>query len=96
MFSDGLIGEVQDLLVNGFSPSLPSFSAIGYSEVIDYLQGKTTLEEAVTLIRRRTRQFVRRQANWFKSDDPNISWFEVMDQPLEEIKSLLLCKLHLS
>lgn len=93
MFSDGLIDEVQGLLSTGYSPELTSFSAIGYSEVIDYLQGKTTLEEAVTLIRRRTRQFVRRQANWFKSDDPNISWFDAIDQPLEEIKSLLHCKL---
>jgi tRNA dimethylallyltransferase len=95
MFAQGLIGEVQELLAKGFSPELASFSAIGYSEVIEYLQGKSTLEEAVTLIRRRTRMFVRRQANWFKKDDPSIHWFEVNDRPVDAIESLLRCKLQL-
>lgn len=94
MFADGLVAEVQDLLAKGYSPELASFSAIGYSDVIDYLQGKSTLKEAVTMIRRRTRLFVRRQANWFKMDDPNIHWFETADRPLQAIESLLHCKLH--
>jgi tRNA dimethylallyltransferase len=42
------------------------------------------MEEAVRLIRRATRQFVRRQANWFKSDDPNIQWFDVGEE-VEEV-----------
>lgn len=94
MFNAGLISEMQGLLIKGYSPDLASFSAIGYSEVIDYLQGKTTQQEAVTLIKRHTRQFVRRQANWFKSDDPNIHWFEMGDQPIVDIESLLRCKLQ--
>ena len=96
MIAEGLVAEVQQLLGKGYSPDLASFSAIGYSEVIDYLQGKSTLDEAVILTRRRTRQFVRRQANWFKSDDPSISWFESRDQSLGEIESLLRCKLQLN
>jgi tRNA dimethylallyltransferase len=96
MIADGLIDEVQQLLRQGYSPELASFSAIGYREVIDYLQGKTSLVEAVILTRRRTRQFVRRQANWFKSDDPSISWFEVSDQSLGEIEAFLRCKLKLN
>ncbi|MGB7095030.1 MAG: tRNA (adenosine(37)-N6)-dimethylallyltransferase MiaA [Anaerolineales bacterium] len=95
MFANGFISEVQALLARGYAPDLASFSAIGYSEVIDYLLGKTTLEEAVTLIRRRTRLFVRRQANWFKEDDPYIHWFKVNDHPMKEIESLLRCKLQL-
>jgi tRNA dimethylallyltransferase len=95
MLEQGLIDEVQELLAKGYSPELPSFSAIGYREVIDYLQGKTTLDEAIMLIKRHTRQFVRRQANWFKLDDPSISWFEMKNQPLPEIESLLRCKLQL-
>ena len=94
MLNAGLISEVQGLLIKGYSPDLASFSAIGYSEVIDYLQGKSTQEEAVTLIKRHTRQFVRRQANWFKRDDPSIHWFEMGDQPLGDIESLLRCKLQ--
>ena len=96
MIDSGLVEEVQGLLNKGYSPDLASFSAIGYSEVIDYLQGSTTLDEAVMLIKRRTRQFVRRQANWFKSDDPAISWFNLKDQPLEKIESLLHCKLGIN
>jgi tRNA dimethylallyltransferase len=96
MIAEGFVAEIQQLLGKGYSPDLASFSAIGYSEVIDYLQGKSTLDEAVILTRRRTRQFVRRQANWFKSDDPSISWFESRDQSLGEIVSLLRCKLQLN
>lgn len=95
MFAKGFLTEVQALLDQGYAPDLPAFSAIGYSEVIDYLQGKASLEETRLLIKRRTRLFVRRQANWFKMDDPNIHWFEVSSHPLEEIVSLLRCKLQL-
>ena len=96
MIAEGLIAEVQQLLRHGYSPELASFSAIGYSEIIEYLQGKITLVEAVKITRRRTRQFVRRQANWFKSDDPSISWFEVSDQSSGEIETFLRCKLKLN
>lgn len=94
MFAAGFIAEVQGLLAKGYPPNIAPFSAIGYREVIDYLLGKITLAEAITLIRRRTRQFVRRQANWFKNDDPEINWFNLNEQTLEEIKTLLRCKLN--
>jgi tRNA dimethylallyltransferase len=44
--------------------------------MIEYVQGKISLDEAVMLIKRRTRVFVRRQANWFKESDPRIRWFD--------------------
>jgi tRNA dimethylallyltransferase len=75
MFDRGFIDEVQKLLDQGFSPGLPAFSAIGYGEVIAYLRGRVTYEEAITLIKRQTRVFVRRQTNWFKLSDPDIHWF---------------------
>lgn len=77
MIQNGLVEEVKRLLAQGYSPDLPSLSAIGYGEVIAHLQGQLSLEEAVTQIKRRTRQFVRRQANWFKPNDPHIRWFQV-------------------
>ncbi len=92
MLAEGFIAEVESLLSTGYSPDLPTFSAIGYQEIIDYLMGKTTLEEAVTIIRRRTRQFVRRQANWFKEEDPHISWFNC-ETPTSEIATFLFSKL---
>lgn len=77
MIAAGFVDEVKNLLDLGYSPDLPGFSAIGYRELVDYLQGKISLEEAVVLIKRRTRVFVRHQANWFKPDDPTIKWFNV-------------------
>jgi tRNA dimethylallyltransferase len=79
MFSAGLVDEVRGLLAQGYDPNLPAMSAIGYQQVIDYLHGKTTLGEAVMLVKRLTRQFVRRQANWFKLDDPHIRWYTAGD-----------------
>ncbi|MGW8225269.1 MAG: tRNA (adenosine(37)-N6)-dimethylallyltransferase MiaA [Anaerolineales bacterium] len=95
MFAEGLVSEVQSLLSKGYASDLASFSAIGYREIIDYLQGKTTLDDAIILIKRRTRLLVRRQANWFKQDDPDIYWFDAKDLPMLEIESLLRCKLQL-
>ena len=76
MLEQGLVEETAALLSKGYSPSLPSMSAIGYKEVCDYLSNKTSLEEAAQLIKFRTHNYVRRQANWFKASDPAINWIE--------------------
>ena len=93
MVSAGFVTEVETLLSKGYAPDLPTFSAIGYQEIIDYILGKTTLEEAVKIIKRRTRKFVRRQANWFKEDDPKIHWFQLGNDTFSEIKTFLRSKL---
>ena len=77
MISDGLVEEVQALLNKGYSPEIPSMSAIGYREICEYLTGKITLGEAVAAIRKNTRTYVRRQANWFKPKDPTIHWYDI-------------------
>jgi tRNA dimethylallyltransferase len=77
MISDGLVEEVQTLLNKGYSPEIPSMSAIGYREICEYLTGKITLGEAVAAIRKNTRTYVRRQANWFKPTDPTIHWYDI-------------------
>jgi tRNA dimethylallyltransferase len=89
MFATGFVDEVRGLLAKGYSPNLPALSAIGYPQVIDYLQGKTTCAEAVMLIKRLTRQFVRRQANWFKPDDPQIRWFTADEGTLEAMEAAI-------
>ena len=53
--------------------------------MIAYLKGQMSMEEAVILMKRMTRQFVRRQANWFKEDDPAIRWFDAGRTSPEEI-----------
>jgi tRNA dimethylallyltransferase len=89
MFAAGWVDEVRGLLAQGYSPELPSLSAIGYPQVIDYLQGKSTYAEAVMLIKRLTRQFVRRQANWFKENDPQIHWFPAGERTLEAMEGVI-------
>jgi tRNA dimethylallyltransferase len=79
MFANGFVDEVIGLLEKGYSPTLPSMSAIGYRECIGVVKGELTIEQAKVEMRRVTRVFVRRQANWFKETDPNITWFEVKD-----------------
>ena len=91
MLEVGLVSEVEQL-ISKFSPDLPAFSAIGYKEIRDYLLGEITLEQAVTIIKKRTRKFVRRQTNWFKEDDPKIYWFQMGRDTCSEIESLLRCK----
>ena len=75
MFTQGLLEEVRGLLVKGYSPELPSMSAIGYRECARVIEGSWGIEEAKAAMRRATRLFVRRQGNWFKESDPDIKWF---------------------
>jgi tRNA dimethylallyltransferase len=89
MFAAGLVEEVSDLLARGYSPDLPALSAIGYREVITYLQGEITLEQAAQEIKRLTRVFVRRQANWFKQSDERILWFDAGEEPVDEMEAAI-------
>jgi len=89
MLAQGFVEEVRSLLEQGYSPDLPPLSAIGYREIIEYLSGKITLEEAVVLMKRRTRDFVRRQAAWFRQDDPEIHWLDVTDHVVEDIIAMI-------
>lgn len=79
MIDQGLVEETAALLAKGYSEKLPSMSAIGYKEICDYLNKKSSLEEASQLIKFRTHNYVRRQANWFKADDPAIHWVDPAD-----------------
>ena len=85
MIDAGFEEEVQSLLNRGYSPDLAPLSAIGYNEMIEHLSGKLSLDEAVMLIKRRTRIFVRRQANWFKLHDPSIHWYDASPDPQDLI-----------
>jgi len=89
MFASGFVDEVKGLLdaLRGYSPSLPSMSAIGYREAIRVAKGEWSVDQAKVEMRRMTRIFVRRQANWFKESDPQIRWFHPNQK--EEIESYL-------
>jgi len=89
MFAAGLLDEVRALLAKGYSPDLPTMSAIGYRECATVLRGEMTVERAKVQMRHLTRVFVRRQANWFKLTDPGIHWFDAGAFDLEEIIQLV-------
>ena len=68
MFDMGIVDEVKALMAKGYDKSLVSMQGIGYKEVIDYLNGETSLEECIDIIKRDTRHFAKRQLTWFKRE----------------------------
>lgn len=78
MFRNGLIDEVKDLLEMGYKVDGNALSALGYKEIIPYLNGDCTEEEASELLKKGTRHFAKRQLTWFRRD-PRIKWFDVFE-----------------
>lgn len=72
----GLIDEVRTLLECGYDPALPSMQGLGYKEIVPYLQGWTSLADAIERLRRNTRDLAKRQYTWFRRD-ARIRWLAV-------------------
>lgn len=84
MVQEGLIEEVEGLLL-AYPEQPTALQALGYKEIVLYLQGKLTLAEAVDLLKRDTRRYAKRQLSWFKRND-QIHWLNRSELPEEEIK----------
>ncbi len=76
MMEQGLLEEVKTLLSMGISPKATSMQAIGYKELVWYLDGTLTLKEAVDKIKQESRRYAKRQITWFKRN-PDIIWLEM-------------------
>ena len=76
MLDAGWLDEVRGLIDAGFGDWLTSTQAIGYAELARHLDGRLSLEEAVELTVKRTKELARRQMAWFRRD-PRIRWFDV-------------------
>lgn len=76
MLDNGLILEVQALLREGYLNALRFLRPLGYIELIDYLEGGVSLEDAKDMMKRNTRRYAKRQLTWFKKDS-RIKWVEV-------------------
>ncbi|RME64464.1 MAG: tRNA (adenosine(37)-N6)-dimethylallyltransferase MiaA [Nitrospirae bacterium] len=74
MFRKGLVDEVRRLLEK--NPSETPLQAIGYKEVVDYLEGKKSLDETIHLIKRATKRYAKRQFTWFRKE-PDIQWVDI-------------------
>lgn len=73
MLADGLLDEVRSLVDEGYSRDLVSMQGLGYKEMIDYIQERYTLDEAVYTLKRDTRHFAKRQVTWFKREK-QVTW----------------------
>ncbi len=73
MFRKGWVEEVKGILSMGYSEDMKPLRAIGYKEIVDYLKGRLELEEAKSIIKKRTRNYARRQIIWFRKE--KVVWF---------------------
>jgi len=85
MIADGLVDEVRSLLAEEKPLSKQARCAIGYAEIIEYLNGQISLEEAIELIKKNTRRLAKNQRTWFKTFK-NVRWLDIEpDETAEEI-----------
>ena len=75
MLAAGWLDEVRRLL-DRYPADLPALSGLGYRELIRHLNGELPYDQAVALVKQRTRQFIKRQQTWFRRD-PRIHWFDI-------------------
>jgi tRNA dimethylallyltransferase len=74
MIGRGIVGEVQRLLDRGYGEKAPALQSLGYKHIIGHIRGRLTLEEALRLMQRDTRNFAKRQITWFRTEK-DIEWF---------------------
>lgn len=87
MFEKGLVDEVKILKERGLDKDNNSMQGIGYKEIIDYLNGDISLEEAKYIIKRDTRHFAKRQLTWFRREE-NIKWINKKDYNYDDERIL--------
>lgn len=87
MINEGLVSEVQSLKEKGYTRDMVSMQGLGYKEMLDYLDNKCSLEEAVEIIKRDTRHFAKRQITWFKRES-DVTWIDKKEYDYNEERIL--------
>lgn len=87
MIERGLVEETIALVNEGLDKTTTAGQSIGYNQIMDYLEGKLTLEEAIELIKKKSRNYAKRQMTWFRKD-PRIRWFGRSDKIDETERAL--------
>lgn len=82
MLDQGLVAEVKQLRDMGCTRDMVSMQGLGYKEILAYLDGECTLEEAVYILKRDTRHFAKRQLTWFRREQ-EVRWIERQEYPDE-------------
>ncbi|MFQ9977074.1 tRNA (adenosine(37)-N6)-dimethylallyltransferase MiaA [Clostridium cadaveris] len=95
MFDDGLLEEVQKLKDLGYNSEMQSMNGIGYKELLHYLDGNISLEEAKDMIKQGSRNYAKRQLTWFRKDNrvkyldkDIISQNDIVNKILSDISSI--------
>lgn len=78
MMRDGLLKETETLLSLGYGPGLKSMRSLGYKEMTGHIEGRLTLDDAVSELKKNTRNYAKRQITWFKKDK-DVRWFSPED-----------------
>lgn len=86
MMNEGLLKEVENLIPH---KNLNALQTVGYRELFDFFEGKTTLEFAIEQIKMNTRRFAKRQITWFKRTE-NVLWFDYLTDKKEIVNSIEL------
>ncbi len=94
MMADGLVDEVKRLMNRGCTRDMVSMQGLGYKEILDYLAGETSLEEAVCRIKRDTRHFAKRQLTWFRREK-EVIWLNKPDYGYDDARILEAIQRHL-
>lgn len=87
MMEEGLLAEVEELKKLGFTKEMVSMQGLGYKEILDYLDGACSLDEAVYILKRDTRHFAKRQLTWFRREK-DVVWIPKNEYNYEEEKVL--------
>lgn len=88
MINDGLIEEVEGLIKDGLTLEHQSMKAIGYRQILSYLNGDIKKEEAIEQIKRDSRRYAKRQYTWFKRYDFS-KWIDVENKDIDTIVDML-------
>lgn len=78
MIAEGLVDEVRQLTKMGYGESTPALDAIGYQEILGFIDGKRTLDTAIAVVKRRSRAYAKRQMTWFRHQS-GITWIDAQD-----------------
>lgn len=89
MMDQGLVNEVEHLLDQGFRQGVTAPQAIGYKEIVEALEGRCTLDEAVEAIKQATRRYAKRQRTWFRRDE-RICWLDATDPQPKRLAEQIL------
>lgn len=94
MLEQGLEAEVRQLVSEGYSRDLVSMQGLGYKEIIDYIQGMCSFDDAVYTLKRDTRHFAKRQITWFKREK-HVTWVNKNEYDSEScILEYMMNRLH--